>query len=371
MGARQKFLDYIRYGGDEPFVSLQIGAGAGFDTKLAGKIWNSETTIDDTIDAYHKVECEPLINIGLPDVGKFNPAMAKTQTIRNGEKERVIEAHLDTPYGQLHWKMHEIPKTGIVPITYPLTFEDGEKAFDIIKWYADQHLGFADALGGDILSFTEQIHKKDAPVSIQWNMQPFEMMGLMTVDNLVMFAMLYPEQYRKCCDHILAVNLELVKTAFDAGGDFVFLGGPGSEMLSPQLYRDFLIPDSKVLTDYIHSLGGLVYTHICSPIQPFLDMGLYNEMGIDLFETLSPPPVGNVKDLRKAREVLPPDICTRGNIGLDVLLQGSVDDVRAATIAVLEATRGYKNMVAASDYLFYDIPVENVTTIVKTVREWR
>lgn len=369
MNTREKFIDYVKNGGDEPFVSLQIGAGAGFDTKLAGKIWNSETTIDDTIEAYHKVGCEPLINIGLPDVGQFNPAMKKTQQTAYGEKERIIDSQLQTPFGEISWKNHELPKTGFVPIDYPLTFTDGEKAFDIIRWYADGHLGYEQQLEEQIQSLTERIHR-DAPVSAQWNMQPFEMMGLMTVDNLVMFSMLYPEKFRKCCDHILEVNLKLVDVVFDAGGDFVFLGGPGSEMLSPQLYEDFLIPDSKILTDHIHSRGGLVYTHICSPIQPFLDMGLYNRMGIDLFETLSPPPVGNVESLSKAREVLPTDICTRGNVGLDVLLEGTVQEVAEKTIEVLEATKGYKHMVAASDYLFYDIPIENVLTMVETVKSW-
>ncbi|MFI4912142.1 MAG: uroporphyrinogen decarboxylase family protein [Sedimentisphaeraceae bacterium JB056] len=370
MTSRDKFIDYVKNGGDEPFVSLQIGAGAGFDTKLAGKLWNSETTVDDTIEAYQKVECEPLINIGLPDAGEFNHALKREWKTVFSEHERIMEAQIESPYGLLHWKNHELPKQGIVPLDYPLTFNDGEKAFDIVRWYADNYGKVACELGRELAPQIDHIHEY-APVSVQWNMQPFELFGLMTVDNLVMFSMLYPELYRKCCDHILEVNLEIVDKVFEAGADFVFLGGPGSEMLSPQLYEDFLIPDSKVLTDHIHAIGGLVYTHICSPIQPFLDMGLYNRMGIDLFETLSPPPVGNVESLQKAREILPEKICTRGNVGLDVLLDGSVDDVKEKTIEVLEATKGFKHMVAASDYLFYDIPFENVKAMVETVRNFK
>ena len=370
MSVRKKFIDYVRNGGNEPFVSLQIGAGAGFDTKLAGKVWNSETTIDDTIDAYHKVGCEPLINIGLPDAGKFCDDLKRDWKITYSDRERIMEAHLESPYGLLSWKNHELPKQGIVPQNYPLSFSDGEKAFDIVRWYADCYGKVAGKLGEELEPMIKHI-QEDAPVSVQWNMQPFELFGLMTVDNLVMFSMLYPQQYRKCCDYILEVNLDIVNSVFDAGADFVFLGGPGSEMLSPQLYEDFLIPDSKKLTDHIHSRGGLVYTHICSPIQPFLDMELYNRMGIDLFETLSPPPVGNVESLSKAREVLPENICTRGNVGLDILLNGSEEDVVEKTVEVLETTKGYKHMVAASDYLFYDIPLENVEAMVQTVKNYK
>lgn len=47
MTMRERFLDHIRNGEGRPFVSLRIGAGAGFDTKLAGKEWASETTVED------------------------------------------------------------------------------------------------------------------------------------------------------------------------------------------------------------------------------------------------------------------------------------------------------------------------------------
>ena len=50
--------NYVKYGDEKPFISLQIGGGAGFDCKLAGKEWLSEGTISDTINAYEIVECE-------------------------------------------------------------------------------------------------------------------------------------------------------------------------------------------------------------------------------------------------------------------------------------------------------------------------
>jgi uroporphyrinogen-III decarboxylase len=115
----------------------------------------------------------------------------------------------------------------------------------------------------------------------------------------------------------------------------------------------------------------LVYSHICSPIEPFLSMGFYNEMGIDLFETLSPPPVGNVHSLEDALMKLSPDICTRGNIGLDVLLNGSKSEIEEITNKILEETKNRKHIVAASDYLFYDIPAENLEAMVNVVKKVR
>ncbi|MEN8127945.1 MAG: uroporphyrinogen decarboxylase family protein [Planctomycetota bacterium] len=370
MSTRQRFIDYVKNGSDEPFISLQLGGGAGFDAKLAGKLWHSDGTLDDTIRAYEIVGCEPLFNIGLPGLDKLSPEIKKHVNREDTETEKTWEEFTETPYGDIEWKFHERHKTGVVILKYALNVDDGEKVFDIVSWYAEQHLNAADSIPEVLGPTIEKLHKHGA-VSVQWNMQPFELFGLASVDNLVLLAKIYPERFRKTCDFIIEVSKEIAKyTIVDAGSDFVFLGGPGSEMLSPQFYKDYLIPDSQKITDSVHQNGGLIYSHICSPIEPFLSMGCYNEMGIDLFETLSPPPVGNVPDLAEARKVMNPDICTRGNIGLDVLLNGSVEDVEKGTIEILEATKGTKHMVAASDYLFYDIPLENAKVMVDTVRNW-
>ncbi len=370
MDMREKFIDCVKNGSDEPVISIQIGAGAGFDTKLAGKEWISETTMDDLISAYQQVGGLPLYNLGLPDLGQYNEELRWETKTERSDKEIKTEKQLETPYGTITQSFNERKKVGIVPLEHAVTIDDGENAFNIINWYSEQHLKGKDHIAEALYPHAEKI-KEHGPLSIQWNIQPFEMFGLPTVDNLVMLAKMYPEQFRKTCDNIRDINKELIKEVFKLDVDFVFLGGPGAEMMSPDLYNDYIIPDSREITGLIHETGGLVYCHICSPVEPFLSRGCYSELGIDLFETLSPPPVGNA-DLRKARqEILPGEMCTRGNIGLDVLLNGSQEEVEKATLEVLEVTKGYKHMTAASDYLFYDIPLENAKKVVETVENYK
>jgi len=367
VNARERFIDYVKNGSDRPLVSLQIGAGAGFDVKLAGKTWNSYGTLDDLIRAYEIVECEPLFNTGLPGLTDLNPDIRSVEaTLAENEEERIWTSRIETPFGPLDWRFHEVPKTGTMILEYPVTDEDGLKAFDKVLWYAEQHAKGADRIP-ELLGENLAKLQPHGAVSVQWNLQPFEMFGLPAVNSLVMLAMLHPERFKEVCEELVELNTDIMKAVFKAGADFVFLGGPGVEMLNPRMYEDFLIPDSRILTDRAHDMGGLIYSHICSPIEPFLTMGFYNRMGIDLFETLSPPPVGNVESLAKAREICDDHMCTRGNIGLDLLLKGTPEDVEQATLDVLDATKGSKHMVAASDYLFYDIPLVNVKTVVETV----
>ncbi len=367
MNTKQRFIDVVKNGSDSPYVSLQIGADAGFDCKLAGKEWISEGTIEDTIRAYEIVGCDPLLNVALPDLGSIVESLKWNTKIESSDNKRITFKNLETPFGEIHWQLHEQPRHGITPKLYPLT-SDSENFFDIVNWYAQQTAKAESRIGELVNPIVEQ-YGTTSPIDIQWNIQPFELLGLASVQDLAIKAMTEPEEYRKACDLIIEVNIALIKQVFKAGADFVFLGGPGAEMLSPQLYESFLVPDSKKITKAVHQEGGLVYCHICSPIEPFLSNGYYGEMGIDLFETLSPPPVGNVKSLEKARQVCPVEMCTRGNIGLDVLLNGTKQEVEQEVIRVIQATKGYKHMIAASDYLFYDIPLENVKTIVETASQ--
>ena len=347
---------------------MQIGAGAGFDCKLAGKEWISEGTLEDTIRAYEIVGCEPLFNIVLPDLGSVVESLKWHQTQENTDVLRKTFRSLETPFGQISVQFNEQKKHGVTPVKYALT-ADSPNVFDIISYYAEQHVKGTKELPELLEPHLDQA-QSFGPVSVQWNIQPFELLGLVSVENLAILAMLYPDEYHQCCNLIADINIELIKAVFSAGADFVFLGAPGSEMLSPSIYEDFIVPYSKTITDAVHETGGLIYSHICSPIEPFLSKGCYNQMGIDLFETLSPPPVGNVASLSAAREMIDSAICTRGNIGLDVLLNGTQEEIEQATINVIEATKSSKHMIAASDYLFYDIPLENVKAVVKTTHEY-
>lgn len=367
MTPREKFIDYVKHGGEEPFVSLQIGGGAGFDCKLAGKEWLSEGTLDDTIAAFEMVGSQAFFSIGLAAFDNLVPELTwETETKTEGDK-RITDRQLQTPYGPLHFQYQEKKKVGVTPFQYPITIDD---SLDKVLWYAEQHLKAIPYIKELITPDMEQAQLY-GPVSIQWNIQPFELFGLATVVDLVMYAMLKPQSLRAACDVVRDVNIELIKEVFRCGADFIFLGGPGAELASPKIYEEYLIPDSQAIASVAHSCGGLIYSHICSPIEPFLSRGYYNQMGFDLFETLSPPPVGNVDNLTKARSILDRQICTRGNIGLDVLLNGTVEDIEKATIEVLEATRGSKHIVGASDCLFYDISLDNAKAVVRTVREYQ
>lgn len=372
MTNRERLLHYIKHGGKEFICSPQIGAGAGFDTKLAGKTWFSSTTYEDTKHACEQFDMVPLYNFGLPDITQLTPDIhwegTPVQISETGR--RTYRSNFVTPIGTLYNTTIEDELKGSCPTKYLITEED---ELDVLEYYLDRLLEVK-----DFSIITEQIKGirailgEDNALDIQWAMQPYELLCFPSTMDTAIFALDCRERFYDLMDKILQIDEKLIDAVAKGGSDFVFLGGPGSEMISPKYYEDFLVPYSKQVTDMVHKAGMLVYTHICSPIEPMLSKGYYNQMGIDLFETLSEAPVGNVKSIEDAFSKLDPAICTRGNIGLDRLMNDTPEQIRELSLHILETAHrmGRKHILAASDYMFYQTKVENVHAMCAAVREF-
>lgn len=372
MTNRQTLLHYVKNGGDKFICSPQIGAGAGFDAKMAGRTWLSEPTFEDTKKVCEMFDMVPLYNFGLPDLTQLTQDFKweNTHSSMDVRGRRIHENAFRTPQGTLTTKTIEEQIKGGAQVKYPVT-EEGE--LQIVANYLDALLEVKDysIISTQVGNIRKALGEEE-PLDIQWAMQPYELMCFPDTMNTAIFAMECPEMFKQLMDKILRLDEALLRAVAKGGADFVFLGGPGSEMISPRYYEDYLVPYSKIVTEMAHENGLLVYTHICSPIEPMLTMGYYNRMGIDLFETLSEAPVGNVKSMADAFSKLSPDLCTRGNIGLDKLLQCKQQEIREISLNILEAAARMdrKHILAASDYMFYDTPAENVHAMCEAVREF-
>lgn len=372
MTNREKFINYVKNGGKEFICSPQIGAGAGFDTMLAGKTWMSHTTMQDTVNATKLFDMVPLFNFGIPALSSLTEEFKEesTVTISHGGKRRTVDTVFSCKKGTLRSKMIEEEMKGCCPVEF---FVKDEEDLDVLEYFLDALLEVK-----DFSKITESVKGSRASIGedyvmdVQWCTQPYELLGFPSTMDTAILAMEAEDQFRRIMDKILKLDEKLIPAVAKGGTDFVFLGGPGSEMISPTYYEEFMVPYSKLVTDLAHKNGLLVYTHICSPIEPMLTMGYYNQMGIDLFETLSPYPVGNVKSIEDAFSKLNPEICTRGNIGLDSLLKETPEQIYEKAWHILEMAKkmGRKHIVAASDYMFYDTKVENVHAMCRATKDF-
>lgn len=314
----------------------------------------------------------PLYNYELPQLHELTPKLVMENMSAQGNKadRRLIHKKLITALGTLTSEIIEDEGKGSMAVKYFITEEE---ELEIFEYYLDCLLEVKDfSTITDGVKHIREIVGEDSALDLQWPMQPYELLCFPNTVDTAVFALTCPEIFKRLMDKILELDERLILAVAKGGADFVFLGGPGSELISPQYYRDYLVPYSKIVTEMAHKNGLLVYTHICSKIEPMLSLGFYNEMGIDLFETLSEEPVGNVKSIEDAFLKLDPGICTRGNIGLDKLLLGTPGEIKEISFRILETAKrlGRKHILAASDYMFYDTPVENVRAMAEAAAEF-
>lgn len=93
-----------------------------------------------------------------------------------------------------------------------------------------------------------------------------------------------------------------------------FVGGP---FLSPRMYKEFVVPYERKVTDAVKTTGVPIYTHTCGSIGDRLELML--ETGTQGIDTLDPPPLGNT-ELANAKAQIGDKVFIKGNMNSVELL---------------------------------------------------
>ncbi len=118
------------------------------------------------------------------------------------------------------------------------------------------------------------------------------------------------------------VDAVLISSAF-AGGSFI----------SPRMYREFVLPYEKRVTDAVKALGVPVYTHTCGKIGDRLE--LLAETGTQGIDALDPPPLGDV-ELADAKRRIGDRLFIKGNMNsVELLACKTEEQVIAHAMACL------------------------------------
>jgi hypothetical protein len=99
-----------------------------------------------------------------------------------------------------------------------------------------------------------------------------------------------------------------------------FAGGP---LLSPGMYREFVLPYESRVVEATKREGVRVYTHTCGAIGDRLDLMVAS--GTEGVDTLDPPPLGSVQ-LAKAKASIGDQVFLKGNMNSVALLQMKTAD---------------------------------------------
>jgi hypothetical protein len=191
--------------------------------------------------------------------------------------------------------------------------------------------------------------------------------GNISQENMFLLEIDYPQTFAACAEAIIVATLQVNEIAIQEGIDFTSEGSFGLELVSPAWYQRYDLAYLPRMTAHTHAHGGLFWYHNCGKTRELIRRGYFNQLGSDVIETISPPPEGN-NDLAEARRMLDPAICTKGNLSLILLREGSVEDIEKATRKMVQAVDGYAHIYSTADSPYGETPVENFIAFVRTAR---
>jgi len=126
-----------------------------------------------------------------------------------------------------------------------------------------------------------------------------------------------------------------------------------------KFYKNYVLEYEKNLIDKIHALGVFDIFHNCGDADKI--MHLYNDIGINAWGYLTPPPYGDV-DLDKALDVINKNTVLFGNIDqVDFMVKASVQEIKERIKNLLEKVKPRGNFIlSTSDWFFDSTPFENM-----------
>jgi uroporphyrinogen-III decarboxylase len=193
---------------------------------------------------------------------------------------------------------------------------------------------------------------------------PFEL-NFLAYPSIIMLYMDNRERHHELMKLSLEVHRLVIDVVAEAGWDGLHTAGPPIELIGDNLYDDIATSCLKTIGQYTSEAGIWFTFHNCGHIRGLLEKGTYNRVKLDMFETLAPPPMGELDDLRWARQKLDPCICTRGNLDLEFLKTGTPKAIEAKSRDILRETEGYRHIVSGADEILAGTPVENVRAMVE------
>lgn len=194
---------------------------------------------------------------------------------------------------------------------------------------------------------------------------------LMGLDNILMHMLDEPELVRLTMEKVLRCNMRIVQRAIRAGAEVIILGddyaGNSGPMMSPGLFREFVLPPLRRMVDMIHDEGALCIKHSDGDLYPLLDMIVSARPdGINPIE-----PVAGM-ELKKVKALYGDRVCITGNIDCAHLLpHGTPAQVREAVrLAIADAAPGGGYILTSSNSIHSSCRAENLVAMVRACHEF-
>ncbi len=138
---------------------------------------------------------------------------------------------------------------------------------------------------------------------------------------------------------------------------------------SPRIWEGVFASQLRELVGVVHSAGGTVNLYDDGKCMPILD--LLADCGIDVLQTLTPPPVGDL-DLAEAKRRIGEHVCLMGYVDIVYVIQRGTPELIEDTVrsAIETASPGNGFILGTSDSIRDGTPIENVRAYFDAARKY-
>jgi len=146
-----------------------------------------------------------------------------------------------------------------------------------------------------------------------------------------------------------------------AGADFIGIGDAAASLVSPGIYKEYVLPYEKKLIDSIHHEGARVKLHICGNISNHLEE--ISQSGADIVD------IDWMVDFEKAIKILENKASACGNFDpVKILLEGSLEDISNSVKYCISAANDTTFLAAGCEVPKFT-PHENLRQVARVIME--
>ena len=222
------------------------------------------------------------------------------------------------------------------------------------------------------------VQNKYAIMATPWLLFPFERAHAMQgMEAFLLNMAMYPDFARALLEKIAGYCKTLMGRFLDELGDNVDiikigddLGTQESLMISPQMYRDLLMPIHADFIDFIKArTSAKIFFHSCGDVFPLIED--FIDIGVDILNPIQTSS-GKMSNLAALKKRFGRNIVFCGGIDSHrVLPYGSVEEVRQEVRRVIDLLgSGGGTMIGAVHTVMNDVPPENILAMVDAVEEF-
>lgn len=367
---RERLLDWIR-NGDPNDIPVLLGPGpemaAAYYHKAAAMVTPAEVIQVAELTGTHNIACllgavvAPVPGIKMAEKSEFLP-----------NKSRKITTNIATPAGSLqavqiisaefgeYWEKHLVESDADFPALVCLW----EKMREAVKTEAVQarlRQYFREAqepFGSTLPTLTGM-----TPPAMTLMINPYmdKELAILTVYDK-------PQMMEYLMDCVWQVEQQKLAAAAANDIDIYRIAVNGFEWLSPDLYERYMIPQTRRIAEFASAQGKLSWVHTCGKLKNIAKIGAYQKMGVNVVESLSAPPTGDIDDLGKTRREIGPDITTRGGINNELFYAQDLQPLRQQIEQVIDATDGFRHILGDTNPPAPPYSWESVELVINAVR---